>query len=184
MANSLSAEKRIGVNKRNQIRNKAYKSTVRTVYKKCLIAINNTNEDNINFVNSLISTPSALASSFARLKLIPITWNEPVSSLNVAKFNGLSTKFWNWSLNSSIVPNCIFNPKFFNSFSIVSKILSSSTKLITGITVGNSFMFDPSNAPVPWLTETEGFWQITNVEHKVDDSKWETIIEFKYRVGK
>jgi len=55
MANSLSAEKRIGVNKRNQIRNKAYKSTVRTVYKKCLIAINNTNEDNINFVNSLVS---------------------------------------------------------------------------------------------------------------------------------
>ena len=32
-------EKIIGVNKRNQIRNKAYKSTVRTVYKKCLIAI-------------------------------------------------------------------------------------------------------------------------------------------------
>lgn len=55
MANSLSAEKRICVNKRNQIRNKAYKSTVRTVYKKCLIAINNTNEDNINFVNSLVS---------------------------------------------------------------------------------------------------------------------------------
>ena len=55
MANSLSAEKRIDVNKRNQIRNKAYKSTVRTVYKTCLIAINNTNEDNINFVNSLVS---------------------------------------------------------------------------------------------------------------------------------
>ena len=55
MANSLSAEKRIDVNKRNQLRNKAYKSTLRTIYKKCLIAINNTNEDNMTSVKSLMS---------------------------------------------------------------------------------------------------------------------------------
>ena len=55
MANSASAEKRIEVNKRNQLRNKAYKSTIRTIYKKCLIAINSTDEDNMDSVNSLIS---------------------------------------------------------------------------------------------------------------------------------
>jgi len=55
MANSLSAEKRIDVNKRNQLRNKAYKSTIRTIYKKCLIAINNTDEDNMDSVNALLS---------------------------------------------------------------------------------------------------------------------------------
>ena len=55
MANSTSAEKRIEVNKRNQLRNKAYKSTMRTIYKKCLIAINSTDEDNMDSVNSLIS---------------------------------------------------------------------------------------------------------------------------------
>ena len=55
MANSASAEKRIEVNKRNQLRNKAYKSTMRTIYKKCLIAINSTDEDNMDSVNSLIS---------------------------------------------------------------------------------------------------------------------------------
>jgi small subunit ribosomal protein S20 len=55
MANSLSAEKRIDVNKRNQLRNKAYKSTIRTIYKKCLIAINNTDENNIESVNVLLS---------------------------------------------------------------------------------------------------------------------------------
>ena len=52
MANSLSAEKRIEINKRNQLRNKAYKSTI---YKKCLIAINNKDENNIDSVKSLLS---------------------------------------------------------------------------------------------------------------------------------
>ena len=51
---------------------------------------------------------------------------------------------------------------------------------ISGITIGTAVKFEP--CPVPWLDG--GFWQVTNVEHKVDDSKWETIIEFKYRVGK
>ena len=55
MANSPSAEKRIEVNKRNQLRNKAYKSTVRTIYKKSLIAINNMDNSNISSVNDLVS---------------------------------------------------------------------------------------------------------------------------------
>jgi small subunit ribosomal protein S20 len=55
MANSLSARQRIEVNKRNQIRNKAYKSSMRTMYKKCLIAINNTDENNMESVKSLVS---------------------------------------------------------------------------------------------------------------------------------
>lgn len=55
MANSLSARQRIEVNKRNQLRNKAYKSSMRTMYKKCLIAINNTNEYNMESVNQLLS---------------------------------------------------------------------------------------------------------------------------------
>ena len=55
MANSPSAEKRIEVNKRNQLRNKAYKSTVRTIYKKSLIAINNMDNSNMSSVNDLVS---------------------------------------------------------------------------------------------------------------------------------
>ena len=55
MANSPSAEKRIEVNKRNQLRNKAYKSTIRTIYKKCLVAISNKDENNIDVINSLLS---------------------------------------------------------------------------------------------------------------------------------
>ena len=41
MANSSSAEKRILINERNRLRNKAYKSTVKTIYKKCLLALEN-----------------------------------------------------------------------------------------------------------------------------------------------
>ena len=55
MANSLSAKQRIEVNKRNQLRNKAYISSMRTMYKKCLIAINNADEYNMESVNQLLS---------------------------------------------------------------------------------------------------------------------------------
>jgi len=55
MANSKSAEKRIQVNERNRLRNKAYKSAIKTIYKKCLIAINDVNDTNINTVNELLA---------------------------------------------------------------------------------------------------------------------------------
>lgn len=49
---------------------------------------------------------------------------------------------------------------------------------IGGITIGTAIKLVPS--PAPWLDE--GFWQVTNVEHKVDNSNWETMIELKYRI--
>jgi hypothetical protein len=51
---------------------------------------------------------------------------------------------------------------------------------ISGISVGTIVRINPS--PAPWL-DPMGYWQVTNVEHKVDDTKWETIIEFKYRLA-
>lgn len=55
MANSKSAEKRIQINERNRLRNKAYKSSLKTMYKKCLIAIEDSNESNEVIINDLIS---------------------------------------------------------------------------------------------------------------------------------
>ena len=55
MANSRSANKRIKINERNRLRNKAYKSAIKTIYKKCLIAINDVDDTNIGTVNELIS---------------------------------------------------------------------------------------------------------------------------------
>jgi small subunit ribosomal protein S20 len=55
VANSKSAEKRIKVNERNRLRNKAYKSSIKTIYKKCLIAISDINNTNESIVNELIS---------------------------------------------------------------------------------------------------------------------------------
>lgn len=46
MANSASAIKRIELNERNRLRNKTYKSMVKTYYKKCLVAIAIDNFDN------------------------------------------------------------------------------------------------------------------------------------------
>ena len=47
MANSKVCRKTYQVNERNRLRNKAYKSAIKTIYKKCLIAINDVDDTNI-----------------------------------------------------------------------------------------------------------------------------------------
>lgn len=55
MANTKSAYKRIEVGERNRLRNKAYKSTVKTLMKKTLISISSLNKENMASVRDLIS---------------------------------------------------------------------------------------------------------------------------------
>lgn len=55
MANTKSAKKRINVNERNRLRNKGYKSTIKTMYKKCLLALENFDANNKANVETLIS---------------------------------------------------------------------------------------------------------------------------------
>lgn len=51
---------------------------------------------------------------------------------------------------------------------------------ISGITIGQSVYLKPS--PVPWLSSNVGYWQVVNVEHTVNDTMWDTIVELKFRV--
>nr|BDA99154.1 ribosomal protein S20 [Hemiselmis andersenii] len=55
MANNKSAKKRIDINERNRLRNKAYKSTIKTIYKKCLLAVENIDTTNKATVENLLS---------------------------------------------------------------------------------------------------------------------------------
>jgi small subunit ribosomal protein S20 len=55
MANTKSAYKRIEIGERNRLRNKAYKSTVKTLMKKTLISITSLTKENIISVKDLIS---------------------------------------------------------------------------------------------------------------------------------
>ena len=55
MANTKSACKRIEIAERNRLRNKAYKSTVKTLLKKTLLSINNLTIENVISVKNLIS---------------------------------------------------------------------------------------------------------------------------------
>ena len=55
MANNKSAKKRIEISERNRLRNKAYKSTIKTIYKKCRVAIESADENNRLSVEKLIS---------------------------------------------------------------------------------------------------------------------------------
>lgn len=55
MANTKSSYKRIEVAERNRLRNKAYKSTVKTLMKKTLVAIGTSNDQNLMLTKELIS---------------------------------------------------------------------------------------------------------------------------------
>lgn len=55
MANTKSAYKRIEIAERNRMRNKAYKSTVKTLIKKTLISISSLSKDNLVSVLDLMS---------------------------------------------------------------------------------------------------------------------------------
>lgn len=55
MANTKSSYKRIEIAERNRLRNKAYKSTVRTLMKKTRIAIDSSTSENLSLVKSLLS---------------------------------------------------------------------------------------------------------------------------------
>jgi small subunit ribosomal protein S20 len=55
MANTKSASKRIEIGERNRVRNKAYKSTVKTLLKKTLIAIDNIESTTSDAVKKLMS---------------------------------------------------------------------------------------------------------------------------------
>lgn len=55
MANTKSASKRIEIGERNRLRNKAYKSTVKTLLKKTLVAIANIDPTNSDVIKKLIS---------------------------------------------------------------------------------------------------------------------------------
>jgi len=51
---------------------------------------------------------------------------------------------------------------------------------LSGITIGQALELNPT--PVPWLESKDGYWQVTNVEHEVDDTRWTTDVELKFRV--
>jgi hypothetical protein len=51
---------------------------------------------------------------------------------------------------------------------------------LSGITIGQALELNPT--PVPWLDSDMGYWQVTNVEHEVDDTRWTTDVELKFRV--
>lgn len=65
-----------------------------------------------------------------------------------------------------------------NRNALVPITISMTILGLGGITIGTAARFTPT--PAPWLEG--GFWQVTNVEHKVDSTNWTTVIEFKYRV--
>ena len=82
MANTRSAVKRIEIGERNRIRNKAYKSTVRTLMKKSLVALLNRDNNNLNN-NDLKNLISLTYSKIDKAVQIDGQWTKPLPINNV-----------------------------------------------------------------------------------------------------
>jgi hypothetical protein len=80
----------------------------------------------------------------------------------------------------SCVKHYVFGKDFKRNNALVPVTVSFTLLGMSGISLGSAIMFKPS--PVPWLKD-RGYWQVTSVEHKVDDAQWTTMVECKYRVA-
>jgi hypothetical protein len=80
----------------------------------------------------------------------------------------------------SCVKHYVFGKDFKRNNALVPVTVSFTLLGMSGISLGSAIMFTPS--PVPWLKD-RGYWQVTSVEHKVDDAQWTTMVECKYRVA-
>ena len=56
--------------------------------------------------------------------------------------------------------------------------LTFTTLGIGGFVIGKSVKINE----IPWLTPDKGYWQITDITQKIDDSKWEIDVELRFRV--
>lgn len=72
MANNPSSKKRIKTNERNRLRNKAYKSAIKTIYKKCLLALENFDSSNQAKIQTLISLAYSKIDKAVQKKVIHI----------------------------------------------------------------------------------------------------------------
>jgi small subunit ribosomal protein S20 len=72
MANNPSSKKRIKTNERNRLRNKAYKSAIKTIYKKCLLSLENYETNNQAKIENLISLAYSKIDKAVQKKVIHI----------------------------------------------------------------------------------------------------------------
>lgn len=56
--------------------------------------------------------------------------------------------------------------------------LNFTTLGIGGFVIGKAMNVNM----IPWLDSSKGFWQITDVKHSIDDTKWTTNVEIRFRV--
>ena len=56
--------------------------------------------------------------------------------------------------------------------------LTFTTLGVGGFVIGKSVKI----YEIPWMTADKGYWQITDIIHRVDDTKWEIDVELRFRV--
>jgi hypothetical protein len=56
--------------------------------------------------------------------------------------------------------------------------ISFTTLGVGGFTIGRALRL-PN---IPWIDDSKGYWQVTDVAQKIDSSKWEVTVELRFRV--
>ena len=92
MANNPSSKKRIKTNERNRLRNKAYKSAIKTIYKKCLLALENYDSNNQNDIQNLISLAYSKIDKAVQKKIIHSNTGAAKKSTLLSCYNQKSKK--------------------------------------------------------------------------------------------
>ena len=96
------------------------------------------------------------------------------------KFGKQDQSFFAVFTDVSCVKTAYFGPDYKRKNALVPISVKLTILGLSGITIGQALELNPT--PVPWLDNTLGYWQVTNVEHEVDDSRWTTDVELKFRV--
>ncbi len=96
------------------------------------------------------------------------------------KFGKAGQSYFAAFTDVSCVKTVYFGPDYRRRDALVPISVTMQILGLSGITIGQALELKPS--PVPWLDIDTGYWQVTNVEHEVDDTRWTTDVELKFRV--
>jgi len=96
------------------------------------------------------------------------------------KFGKAGQSYFAVFTDVSCVKTVYFGPDYRRKDALVPISVTMQILGLSGITIGQALELKPS--PVPWLDSDTGYWQVTNVEHEVDDTRWYTDVELKFRV--
>jgi hypothetical protein len=94
-------------------------------------------------------------------------------------YSGTDSSFFVVVKDAGIVKNMYFGKENKPPSNILLPTKLTFTTLgVGGFTIGKSVIIND----IPWMTPGKGYWQVTDITQKIDDTKWEIDVELRFRV--